>query len=104
LGVMAVSLPAGKQPSLDDPSFINRIQTSLGPASGYGGTVDTKNIHTLDLPAGHALDIPLIVKGYHGEELLVEGNGKFIVVFFHSGGSVKAQQDFQKMLQSLRVS
>jgi membrane protease YdiL (CAAX protease family) len=103
-GLMAMSLPAGKQPSLSDPSVISKIQSSLGPASGYGGTFDTNNIHTMDLPAGHALDIPMLVKGYHGEEVFIEGQGKFIVVFFHSGGSVKAEQDFQKMLQSLRVT
>jgi hypothetical protein len=90
--------------NLDDPGLIDRIQSQLATVPGVTSVIDTDRVRTMDLPAGHAIEVPVRIAGTETDEVLVDAAPEVIVVSFVSGGSAKAGSDFQEMLRSLRVA
>ncbi|MFL6239176.1 MAG: CPBP family intramembrane glutamic endopeptidase [Actinomycetes bacterium] len=103
IGMMVEPYPANSLPSLNDPAAVRRLQSVIG-GSPYANQLDVSRIRQVDLPAGHAIEIPVEVSGYKLETVAVQAHGKLLVLIFHSSGSAKAEHDFQQMLQSLRVA
>jgi hypothetical protein len=66
-------------------------------------TIDAASVRTVSSPVGPAVRVDVRYHGA-GTMMIVPGHGEILVVAFMSGGSPKAQQDFDSMVSSLRTS
>jgi hypothetical protein len=60
--------------------------------------------HEIDLPIGTAVEVDIDIRGHHGDAVLVPENGGGYEVVFLSAGSVKATEDFGRMLDSMHLA
>ncbi len=60
--------------------------------------------HEIDLPIGKAVEVDIDVRGHHGDAVLVPESGGGFEVVFLSAGSVKATEDFGRMLDSMHLA
>ena len=66
-------------------------------------TVDASTVRNIDLPVGAAVELDVTVQGHGGHMVFVPRAGQSLEVVFLSAGSLKAERDFTKMLESIRV-
>jgi hypothetical protein len=66
-----------------------------------GGPVT--NIRETTTPAGRAVEADIDVHSHHGDAVLLPVAGEVYELIFLNAGSVKATEDFSRMLGSIRV-
>jgi membrane protease YdiL (CAAX protease family) len=78
---------------------------SSGQLNGFDGLGDIVGRPTEErLPAGEAVEVDLNVRGHTGALVMLPTSQGVVIVGFGSGGSARADHDFQQMLQSLRIT
>lgn len=84
---------------------LQRLQTA--PTAGGGAVTDPSSARLQQTPAGTLARINIVVKGHSGVVAVLPepsaGGDLVYTIVFASGGSAKAQADFESMLQQLRV-
>ena len=60
--------------------------------------------HTVQLPAGPAVEMDMTASGHRGNFVFFPRSGRSYAVVFFSGGSLRAESDFSKMLSSVQIS
>jgi hypothetical protein len=90
--------------TIDPDTLLRGFSDGQFSALGEGYNLTTDAPHKELLPAGTAVIADVTYLGHKGEVVLVPSSGEVIVVGFGSGGSAKAEKDFQEMLQTLRLS
>ena len=94
--VVVVSFATPTAPSIDD--VYDRL------SGGGFGHADTSALHEIRLPVGLAVEV---VQQFHGDEATVvflPHAGRSYELALRGAGSVKARSDFDRILNSLRVS
>jgi membrane protease YdiL (CAAX protease family) len=100
--LLVVEVPTVTPPSPD--VIVRRINEGLLTQVFPGLQVDVTKTRQVKLPVGAAVEIDVIAQGHRGTMVFVPLAGESVDMVFLSGGSVKAQTDFPRMLASLRVS
>lgn len=102
LFVAEQTLPSTVTASPDQ--LLARMRTGAAALPVPGLTFDTATVRKVTLPAGVAVEVDLAYEGHGGTFVMMPLPGKLVEVAFMSGGSTKAQADFPRMLDSLRVA
>jgi len=85
-------------------TMVRRIRDGLLTASVPAGVdVDVSTAREVDLASGTAVEVDLTAQGHRGTFAFVAMRGHVVEVAFMSAGSMKAQADFPRVLDSLRV-
>jgi hypothetical protein len=100
--LLVVEVPTAVPPSTD--AIIRRINEGLLTRVFPGLEVDVTKTRQVRLPVGPAVEVDVIAQGHRGTMVFIPMVGESVDMVFLSGGSVKAQTDFPRMLDSLRVS
>ena len=102
-GAEVVVLPLITRDTLTADEIQARLQEEDGVlSSSLGGpATDPREI---DLPIGKAVEVDIDVRGHHGDAVLVPESGGGFEVVFLSAGSVKATEDFGRMLDSMHLA
>jgi membrane protease YdiL (CAAX protease family) len=98
--VAVIELPV----ATDSPADViaARLQEGTGQLSAsLGGPVT--NIRETTTPAGQAVEVDIDVHSHHGDAVLLPVAGEVYELIFLNAGSVKATEDFSRMLDSIRV-
>jgi membrane protease YdiL (CAAX protease family) len=66
-------------------------------------TFDSSTLRETSLPAGVAVEMGINYEGHGGTFTMLAVPGELVELVFMDGGSTKAQADFPRMLESLRV-
>ena len=66
--------------------------------------VDNSTVRDVSVSAGHGVELDVTVQGHRGHLIFVPRAGQSVEVVFLSAGSLKAERDFPKMLESVRVA
>jgi len=99
--VVVLPLPAGSTATADE--IQSRLQAGSGLLSSSLGGPAT-DVHEIELPIGTAVEVDIDIRGHHGDAVLVPENGGGYEVVFLSAGSVKATEDFGRMLDSMHLA
>lgn len=67
-------------------------------------TLDTASVDIVDVPAGQVVEAAMTVGHRQGTLAMLTANGTSYEFVFLSAGSAKAQQDFSKMMTSVKVT
>lgn len=80
-----------------------RLRTDGFPVAVPGLDFDTSSVRQVEEPIGPAVELDM---NYHGRGtvVMVPRDDELLVFIFASGGSPKAQEDFPRMLDSVRVA
>jgi hypothetical protein len=81
----------------------NRLRSGLLDTGFPGLQVHDEGIRTVHLPVGEAVEIDLTAEGHRGTLAFVNGPTGALEIVFMSGGSPKAQADFERMLPTLQL-
>jgi membrane protease YdiL (CAAX protease family) len=99
--VAVIELPATTDSTAD--VLAERLQEGTGALStSLGGPVT--NIRETTTPAGQAVEADIDVHSHHGDAVLLPVAGEVYELIFLNAGSVKATEDFSRMLGSIRAS
>jgi membrane protease YdiL (CAAX protease family) len=79
-----------------------RIQANDGGLSDSLGSVS--NVREIEVPAGVAVEVDITLNGHHGNAVLLPADGQVYELVFLNAGSVKAIEDFSRMLDTLRLA
>jgi len=79
-------------------------QGTLATLSAQELQVDPNTVRTVKLPTGRGVELDLTVHGHSGHMLFIPRAGQSVEVVFLSAGSLRAEHDFTKMLESVRVA
>ena len=102
-GAEVVVLPLVTPGTLTADEIQARLQDDDGILSSSLGGPAT-DPHEVELPIGTAVEVDIDIRGHHGDAVLIpEAGGGFEAVFL-SAGSVKATEDFDRMLDSMQLS
>jgi len=91
--------------SMTTPPSLQLISDRLESADassflpGYSISVSGNRI--VNLPAGRAVEVDVVALGHRGNLVLFPRAHRLVEIVFMSGGSLKAETDFGKMLQSV---
>jgi membrane protease YdiL (CAAX protease family) len=98
--VAVVALPATTVETADD--IAQRLQDGSGPIeAALGGPVS--DIREISTPAGTAVEVDIDLHSRDGDAVLLPVEGQVYELIFLSAGSVKATEDFSRMLGSLQL-
>ena len=101
LGIATVSTPV--QPDLQQVT--DRLtQGPLGALPPDELQIDRNTVRWVGLPVGRAVEMDVHVQGHEGHMLFVPRAAQSVEVLFLSAGSLRAEHDFTKMLESVRVA
>ncbi len=100
--LVLIQLPTSVAPSAS--SVIDRVRGGLLAEMMPGVDVDAGSTRRVRLPIGDAVEVDLEAGGHRGTMVLVPRAGQSLDMVFLSGGSMKAQADFERLLQSIRVT
>jgi hypothetical protein len=62
------------------------------------------NVREIEVPAGVAVEVDITLNGHHGNAVLLPADGQVYELVFLNAGSVKAIEDFSRMLDTLRLA
>jgi membrane protease YdiL (CAAX protease family) len=100
--VLLMEQPTGGQRVSAD-TLMQRFEAgSLNALSSFGDSLGDP--HETELPAGTAVEVHLNVQGHSGELVMLPTANEVLVIGFGSGGSAKADRDFQQMLKTLTLT
>ncbi|HEX3908771.1 MAG TPA: type II CAAX endopeptidase family protein [Mycobacteriales bacterium] len=102
-GAEVVVLPLLSRNALTADEIEARLQTDDGVLSSSLGGPAT-NPHEIELPIGTAVEVDIDIRGHHGDAVLVPDSGGAFEVVFLNAGSVKATEDFGRMLDSMHLA
>jgi membrane protease YdiL (CAAX protease family) len=103
-GAMLAVLEAPADVGNPSPEVIaDRLRSGLLDVGFPGLQVHDEGIRTVHLPVGDAVEVDLTAQGHRGTLAFVNGPKGALEVVFMSGGSTKAQADFERMLPTLQV-
>ncbi|HET7310373.1 MAG TPA: type II CAAX endopeptidase family protein [Mycobacteriales bacterium] len=102
LGVMTVETPV--QPDLQQVTARLTSETLASAVPSQEFSVDRNTVRKVDEPIGHGVELDVTVQGHSGHMLFFPRTGQSVEVVFLSGGSLKAEHDFARMLASLSLS
>jgi membrane protease YdiL (CAAX protease family) len=98
--VAVVELPGGTGSSADQ--IAERLQERTGQlAAELGGPVS--NIRETTTTLGTAVEVDIELQSHHGDAVLLPADGQLYELVFLDAGSVKATEDFARMLNSLQL-
>jgi membrane protease YdiL (CAAX protease family) len=98
--VAVVELPTTTVESADD--IAQRLQDSSGElAASLGGPVS--DVREISTPAGTAVEADIVLQSRAGDAVLLPAGGQVYELIFLNAGSVKAIEDFHRMLDSLQL-
>jgi membrane protease YdiL (CAAX protease family) len=98
--VAVVELPVATDSTAD--VIAQRLQAGTGQlAATLGGPVT--NVRETTTPAGPAVEADIDLNSHHGDAVLLPTAGEVYELIFLDAGSVKATEDFSRMLGSIRV-
>ena len=100
LAVLATPTPVAPDPQEVVARLTDGSLAGVFPGLG----IDAGSTREVRLPAGDAVEVDITARGHRGTMVFLPGDGRSYEVMFLSGGSVKAQTDFNRMLRSLRVA
>jgi membrane protease YdiL (CAAX protease family) len=93
--------PVAATPTADQ--MRDRLREGLATAPIPGVTFDSSTLRETTVPAGVAVEMGVTYEGHGGTFAMLAVPGELVELVFMDGGSPKAQADFPRMLQSLRV-
>ena len=100
LGIATVSTPVQR----DLQQVTDRLtQGPLGALPSDQVQINRDTVRWVTLPVGRAVELDVQVQGHKGHMLFVPRTGQSVEVLFLSAGSLRAEQDFTKMLESVHV-
>jgi membrane protease YdiL (CAAX protease family) len=99
--VLVVQVPTVDVPSTD--TVIRRLRSGVLAQTFPGLVVDAGSTRKVELPAGPAVEVDVTAEGHRGTIVFLPLAGESLDVVFVGAGSMKAQSDFPKILDSLRV-
>jgi membrane protease YdiL (CAAX protease family) len=98
--VAVIELPVATSDTADQ--LADRLQQGTGRlSSSLGGPVT--NVRETTTPVGTAVEVDIDVSSHHGDAVLLPVNGAVYELIFLNAGSVKATEDFSRMLGSMRI-
>jgi membrane protease YdiL (CAAX protease family) len=99
--VAVVALPTTTAVTADD--IAQRLQDGSDQlAATLGGPVS--NVREVSTPVAMAVEVDIDLQSHHGDAVLLPADGQVYELIFLNAGSVKATEDFSRMLDSLQVS
>jgi membrane protease YdiL (CAAX protease family) len=98
--VTVVEIPVTTDTPVDE--IATRLQEGTGQLSALLGG-PASNVRQTSTPAGPAVEVDIDVHSHHGEAVLLPVAGEVYEFVFLDAGSVKAIEDFARMLGSIRV-
>lgn len=101
-GLLVVEVPTSTPPST--ATIMRRLDDGMLEQSFAGLQMQVTNVREVQIPAGAAVEVDLVVEGHRGTAVFLPLPGESVRMVFVSGGSMKAQADFPGMLDSLRIS
>lgn len=81
----------------------DRLRSGLMDVGFPGLQLHSERIRNVHLLVGDAVEVDLTAEGHDGTMVFVPRPTGALEILFMSGGSPKAQQDFERMLPTLRV-
>ena len=102
-GEVMVLTFSGVLDDLDPDKIVAQVQLGTVPQLAALGT-RAETARTVELPAGTAVRVQVVVDGHDGElVLLPAAEGRAYMIMLSSGGSSRVRDDFDTMLQSIQV-
>lgn len=105
-GPSGAELLVGEIPTmrtLTSAVLMQRLRSGAFSADVPGVDIDITTLRQTQLPAGSAAQVDVHAQGHAGTLVLIPQPNEVVMVVFLSGGSPKAQADFPRMLDSVRV-
>jgi hypothetical protein len=96
-----LELPTASAPTA--ATVLGRIRDGLLTQTMPSVVVDTASTRQTHLPAGDAVEVDVSADGHRGTMVLVPLPGRSLDMVFLSGGSMRAQADFDRLVGSVRV-
>jgi membrane protease YdiL (CAAX protease family) len=98
--VAVIELPVTTSETADE--LVSRLEQGSGQLSAsLGGPVT--NVRETLTPVGTGVEADIDVQSHHGDAVLLPVQGQVYELIFLNAGSVKATEDFSRMLDSMRV-
>jgi hypothetical protein len=98
--VSVIEIPVATDTPADQ--LAARLQAGTGQLSAsLGGPAS--NVRETSTPAGPAVEVDIDVQSHHGDAVLLPVAGEVYEFIFLNAGSVKATEDFSRMLDSIQV-
>jgi membrane protease YdiL (CAAX protease family) len=98
--VSVIEIPVATDQPADQ--LAARLQAGSGQLSeSLGGSAT--NVRETTTPAGPAVEVDIDVHSHHGDAVLLPVAGEVYEFIFLNAGSVKATEDFSRMLDSIQV-
>jgi membrane protease YdiL (CAAX protease family) len=98
----AIEVPGESGPSVQEIG--DRLRAGMLDTGFPGLEVHSERIRNVHLPVGDAVEIDVTSEGHRGTLVFAELPAGALEIVFMSGGSMKAQSDFERMLPTLRVA
>jgi membrane protease YdiL (CAAX protease family) len=98
--VAVIELPVTTGDTADE--LASRIEQGSGQLSAsLGGPVT--NVRETPTPVGTGVEVDIDVQSHHGDAVLLPVQGQIYELIFLNAGSVKATEDFARMLDSMQL-
>ncbi|MDQ1697519.1 MAG: hypothetical protein QOJ03_2872 [Frankiaceae bacterium] len=99
--LLVVDVPTVDAPSVD--TVMRRLRSGVLDQTFPGLAVDSSSTRQVDLPAGSAVEVDVTAGGHRGTIVFLPLRGESLDIVFVGAGSMKAQADFPRILESMRV-